>query len=166
MELVGPHQVLGLLGDLPVLGGKQLRGDGGIQNVPQHLSDWPAPALRLPGHQMPHQGFGDGGVDGVHGHVVAVIGGPAQGQLGQVPGADDQPPPLVGQIHEHLGALPGLGVFKGDAVVVHGLADVGKVPLHRRADVHLHKLRPQLPGQQLRVGAGAAGGAEAGHGDS
>ena len=97
--------------------------------------------------------------------MIPVVGGPAQGQLGQVPSADDQPPPLVGKVHQHLGALPGLGVFEGDAVILHGLADVGEVLLHGFADVHLQEVRPQLRRQQLRVGAGAPGGAEAGHGD-
>ena len=50
-------------------------------------------------------------------------------------------------------------------MVLHGLADVGEVPFHRRADVHLPEVCAQLRRQQLRVGAGAACGAEAGHGN-
>ena len=97
--------------------------------------------------------------------MVAVVGGPAQGQLTEVAGADDQAPPLVGQVHEDLRALPGLGVLKGDGLVLHGLADVGEVLFHRLADIDLHEIRAQLHGQQFRVGTGAFGGAEAGHGD-
>ena len=168
MQLVGADQILGLLGNLAVHGGQQLRGDGGVQNIVQHGGE-----LRLlrplvvadKGHQMAHQRLGDGGVDGVHTHVVAVVGGPAQRQLAEVAGADDQTAGLVGQIHQHLGALPGLSVLKGDGVVVHALTDVPEVDLHRLADVHALQPGAQLVGQNAGVVPGAVGGAEAGHGD-
>ena len=167
MEFIGPHQLLGALGDLPVLGGQQLGGDGGVQNVPQHGGQLGVPGFGLVGHighQVAHQGLGDAGVHGVHGHVVPVIGGPAQGQLAQVPGADDHAAGAVGQVHQHLGPLPGLAVFKGDGQVVHGLADVPEVDLHRIADVHGVKGGADALGQNFGIGLGAAGGAEAGHG--
>ena len=168
MELIGPHQVLRPLGDLPLDGGQQLRGHGGVQNVLQHAGEGGVLLRVVPGqirHQMPHQGLGDGAVDGVVAHVVAVVGTPAQGQLREVPGADDDAAGLVGDVHEDLGPLPGLAVLKGDVVIFHALADVGEVPPHRLGDVDdlqrgAHPLR-----QQLRVGLGPGGGAEAGHGD-
>ena len=105
------------------------------------------------------------GVDAVHAHVVAVVGGPAQGQLGEIPGAHHQAARLVGDVHEHLGALPGLAILKGHVVVVHGLANVPEMLLHRRADVDALQGGPQPPGQLHGVVPGAVGGAEAGHGD-
>ena len=36
VELIGAHQVLCPLADLPLNGGEQLRGDGGVQDVVQH----------------------------------------------------------------------------------------------------------------------------------
>ena len=114
---------------------------------------------------MAYQGLGDPGVDSVVAHVVSIVGTPAQGQLGEVPGADHQPAGLVGDIHEHLGALSGLAVLEGHVVVLHGLADVLKVDLHRPANVDGLEGAAQPLGQQHGVGPGAVGGAEAGHGD-
>ena len=168
MELVGPHQVLGALGDFPLLRREQFRGDGGVQNIPEDGGQRRVGALRLiggVGGEVADQGLGDGAVDPVHGHVVAVVGGPAQGQLTQVPGADDQSSPLVGQVHQHLGPLPGLAVLKGDGQVVHGLADVPEVDPYRLADVHRAEVGADALGQKLGVGLGAAGGAKTGHGD-
>ena len=168
MELVGAHQVLGPLGDLPLLGGEQLRRDGGVQNVPE---DGGQPGVLLLGlvsgvaGEVAHQGLGDGAVYAVHGHVVAVVGGPAQGQLAEVAGSDDQPPPLIGQVHQYLSALPGLAVLEGDRQVLHGLTDVPEMDPHRLADVHRAEMGADALGQHLGVGFGAGGGAEARHGD-
>ena len=96
--------------------------------------------------------------------MVPVIGGPAQGQLAQVAGANDHAAGAVGKVHQNLGPLPGLAVFKGDGQVIHGLADVPEVDLHRVADVHGVERRADALGQDLGVGLGPAGGAEAGHG--
>ena len=167
MELIGPHQVLGPLADFAPHGGQQLGGDGGVQNVVQHggqLGVLAALVVGDEGHQVAHQGLGDAGVHRIHGHVIPVVGGPAQGQLGQVAGADDHAARLVGDVHEHLGALPGLAVLKGDGVVLHGLADVLEVDLHRLADVDALQGGPQALGQLHGVVPGAVGGAEAGHG--
>ena len=167
MELIGPHQVLGPLADGPVDGGEQLRGDGGIQNVLQHMGEGLVLLGLVPGHvghQMAHQSLGNGAVDPVHAHMVPVVGGPAQGQLGQIPGAHHQTAGLVGNVHEHLGALPGLTIFKGDVVVFHRLADVPKMTLDRLADVNALEGAAQPLGQLHGVVPGAVGGAEAGHG--
>ena len=117
------------------------------------------------GHQMPHQGLGDGAVDGVVAHVVAIVGAPAQGQLTEISRADHQAAGLVCNVHQDLGPLPGLAVFKGDVMVLHALSDVGEMSPHRLGDVDdlqrgTHPLR-----QQLRVGLRPGSGAEAGHGD-
>ena len=164
MELVGPHQLLSLLGDLPILGGQQLRGDRGVQHVEEGLGQ-PLPAvLRLVAHQVAHQGLWHRGVHAVHGHVVPVVGGPAQGQLRQIPGADSDAPHPVGQVHHHLGALPGLGILEGRVQAVHVLADVREVLAHRLLDGHLPEIHPQLLGDLLGVGLRPPRGAEAGHG--
>ena len=154
--------------DLPFLGGEQLRGDRGIQDIPQDSGQLRIAALGLiggVGGEVAHQSLGDGGVDAVHGHMVAIVGGPAQGQFAEVPGADDQSPTLVGHIHQHLGALPSLAVLKGDGKIFHRLADIPEVDLYRLADVHRVELCAHAFGQDLSIGFGASGGAEAGHGD-
>ena len=113
---------------------------------------------------MAHQSLWDACVDPIHGHVIPVVGGPAQGQLGQVAGADDQPAVLIGDVHEHLGPLPGLAVLEGHRVVLHGLADVLEVDLYRAADVDALQGGPQALGQLHGVIPGTVGGSEAGHG--
>ena len=65
---------------------------------------------------MTHEGLGHARVDGVHRHVVAVVGGPAKCQLGEVAGANHQAALLVGNIHEHLRALSRLAVLVRDIV--------------------------------------------------
>ena len=83
MELIGANQIFRLLRDLAVvLGGEQLRGDRRVQNVQQYgLERFGGGNVSLVLHQMAHQRFGHARVDAVHAHVVAVVGGPAQGQL-------------------------------------------------------------------------------------
>ena len=168
MQLVGAHQILGLLGDLPLDGGQEFGGNGGVQDITEHMGEGLVLLRLVPGHighQTAHQGLGDGGIDTVHAHVVAVVGGPAQGQLREVSGAHHQSAALVGHVHEHLGALPGLAVLKGHIMVVHGLANVLEVLSNRRADVDAPEGGPQPLGQLHGVVPGALGGAEAGHGD-
>ena len=82
MQLIGTHKVLGLLCDLAVLGGQQLRGDRRIQNIQQHRAQGIGGGnVGFVPDKMAHQRFGHARVDAVHAHVVAVVGGPAQGQL-------------------------------------------------------------------------------------
>ena len=167
MELIGPHQVLGLLADLTLHGGQQLRRDGRIQNILQHIPQCLVLFRVVPGqigHQVPHQSLGNGGIDGVHTHMVAVVGAPAQSQLAEVAGSDDDTAGLVGNIHQHLGALPGLGVFKGDGVIGHIVSDVLKVAADTGGDVHGAQRRAQLLCQDHGVVPGAVRGAEARHG--
>ena len=97
--------------------------------------------------------------------MVAVVGAPAQGQLGEVPGAHHQAAALVGDVHEDLGPLPGLPVLKGHVVLAHGLADVLEVAADRLSDVDAPEGGPQALGQLHGVVPGAVSGAEAGHGD-
>ena len=166
MQLIGAHQILRLLGDFAVHRGQKLRTDGGGQNVLQGRGQFPV--LRAVGfvfHQIPHQRFGHRGVDRVHGHVVAVVRGPAQGQFGKIAGADGNAPQLVGKVHQYLGAFPGLTVFIGNVPGLGGYANVLKMLIHRRADGNFHKFRAQPFRNDLGVGTGAGGGAEAGHGD-
>ena len=86
---------------------------------------------------MAHQCLGHTGIDTVHGHVVAVVGRPAQCQFRHIPGSDDHAVFLVGNVHEHLGTLPCLPVFVGDIVVFHVKLDVLKMLGHGFFDIHL-----------------------------
>ena len=44
--------------------------------------------------------------------MVSVVGAPTKGQFGQIAGADNKPSDLIGQIHQNLRTLTGLGIFK------------------------------------------------------
>ena len=89
------------------------------------------------GHQIPHQGFRNRGIDTVHGHVVPVIGGPSQSQLRQIPCANHHAVCLIGQIHKNLGPLSGLGVFIGGIPDCLFMAYILKMPHHRSVDINL-----------------------------
>ena len=166
MQLVGADEVFGLLPDAAVRRRQELGADGGIQDIGQHGGQRLIPAgIGGMAHQIPHQRFGDGAVDPIHRHMVAVVGGPAQRQLRKVAGADDDAVLLVGDIHQHLGALPRLGVFVGgvgDRLVV---ADIPEVLPDRFRDGNGAQRYAQPFAEDLGVAAGAVGGAEARHGN-
>ena len=81
MQLIGADDVLCFLGNFPVFRRQQFRGDRGIQDVLQHRCRRRTAMPHLIADDVAHQGLGHGAVHAVHGHMVAVIGGPAQGQL-------------------------------------------------------------------------------------
>ena len=78
-------------------------------------------------HQVSYQRFGNGGIDTVHAHVVAVVGGPAKCQFAHVARAHHEASRLAGSVHEHLGAFARLGVFVGQVVHAGIVADVAEV---------------------------------------
>ena len=165
VQFIRANQLLGLLGDGAVLsGGQQFGADGRIQNIQQHI----AQLLIAAGvghilHNVTHQRFGHARVDTVHAHMVAVVGGPAEGQLAQVTGADDKAAVFVGVVHQLQRAHAGLAVLKGDIVGLRVLANVRKMAVDGVGDVDLGKADTQRLAQNFGVGAGAFSGAEAGH---
>ena len=97
--------------------------------------------------------------------MVTVVGSPAQGQLAEIPGADDQSARLIGHVHEHLGPLPGLGVLIGDVLILRVVADVPEVTAHRVPDGDGPQGGPHVLRQEDGVVLRPLRGAEAGHGD-
>ena len=70
-----------------------------------------------PPDEVLHQGLRDAGVDAVVRHLVAdAVGAPAERELGQVAGADDDAAALVGGAEQVVGAQPGLDVLEGHVV--------------------------------------------------
>ena len=125
MKLVGSHQILCLLSNLSIFGRKKLRTHRRIQNIQQHgTQSLILASIRIIAHQMAHQCLRYGGVDAVHGHVISVIGGPAQSQLGHIAGSDHHATGLVGDIHQYLGPLPGLAVFVGHIMIFLAVTDI------------------------------------------
>ena len=76
---------------------------------------------------MPYQRLWDGHIHAVHAHVVAVVGGPSECQLGKVARADDKPVHLIGHVHQNLGAFARLAVFIRHIVFVRIHADILKM---------------------------------------
>ena len=97
--------------------------------------------------------------------MVSVVGGPTQSQLAEIAGTHHDAAKIIGQVHQHLGALPGLGVFKSHVVTVGIMSDILKMLGDGRADGNAAQAQTQLLAQDLRVVSGPAGGAEARHGD-
>ncbi len=59
--------------------------------------------------------------------MIPAKGGEAQRQLGQIAAAHHHAAHLVGLVHQHLGALPRLGVFKGGVKAIRRLLNVLKM---------------------------------------
>ena len=113
---------------------------------------------------MTHERLGHARVDGVHAHVVAVIGSPAERQLRQVARADDKTASLVGQVHQNLRALAGLAVLVGHVLNCRVVLNVLEVLLHSRVDRNLAEAHTQVAGKRLGIRLGAMRRAKAGHG--
>ena len=92
MQVVRADDVLGALGDVLPIGGQQLGADRGVEDVEQHIPQ--RGGIGSVGgilDHVAHQRLGYRGIDPVHRHVVPVVGGPAQRQLGEVAGATTRP---------------------------------------------------------------------------
>ena len=74
----------------PSFGGSSSGRYRGIEHILQHVGQLIRRVRSASiGHKVAHQRFRDRGVHAVHTHVVAVVGRPAERQLGQVARADD-----------------------------------------------------------------------------
>lgn len=74
-----------------------------------------------------NQRLGNGTVHAIHAHVVTVVGGPTQGQLGQIARAHDQSTDLIAQVHKDLRTFARLTVLVGYIVHVDVVTDILKV---------------------------------------
>ena len=168
MELVGANEVFCLLRDLALLiGGNEFGTDWRVDDVEEGFAAvFVDDVHRHPFNEMPDEGFGDAGVDAVHAHVVAVVGGPSEREFAQIARANDEAVHLVGCIHENLGALTGLPVFIDDVVVADVVAQVFEMLLTCFGDADFADGHAQALHEVDGVCVGAVGGAEAGHGDS
>ena len=97
--------------------------------------------------------------------MVAVVGRPAERQLGQVARTDNHAAVLVGEVHQHQRAHAGLTVFKGNGKIVLGLTDVHEMLIDRRLDIHGLERNAVGFRQFFCVALGAGGRAEARHRD-
>ena len=166
VELVGPNKVFCLLLDIPmVVGWCEFGTDGCVDDVEEGVSCRRI-LLCYPADEMADKGLRDGAVDVVHGHVVGIVGAPAEGEFAEVACADDESTELVGYVHEYLGAFACLSVFVGDIVVGGVVSDVGKVLEAGFADGNFATGDSELLHEGLSVVVGAVCGAETRHGDA
>ena len=113
MQLIRSNQFFCLLTDFSVFWRQKLRRNRRTQYIEQNFTQSLRRTLCLKRGQIAHEGLGNGSVDPIHGHVIAVIGRPAQRKLGQISGSNHQPALLIGNIHQQIGALTRLCIFKG-----------------------------------------------------
>ena len=73
---------------------------------------------------MAHQRLWHRYIDTIHGHVISIVGSPAQCQLGHITGTDDHAGGLIGNIHEDLGTLSCLRVFIGHIMYAAVMPDI------------------------------------------
>ena len=149
---------------------KQFRRDRRITDIQQGIRQRRVSLFALflcvAFHHVADERLRDGGVDGIHRHMIAVVCAPAQRQLAEVAGAQDDRIVLVGQVHQDLGALPRLCVFIGDVMDVRIVADVLEMLADRIMDRHLHAGDVKQVHQRSGIGVGAGRRAEARHRDS
>ena len=124
---------------------------------------------------MAHQGLGHGGVDAVHAHVVAVVGGPAQGQLGEVAGAHHQAAAAGWRCPSAPGCAPGPGRFQRSrparpwtgrcpgsgccTAAPMSMRPAGWPPAARASSTALSRVRSVVPKQGMVTAMHVAGGA-------
>ena len=111
MEFVGSNEVFGDLSDVSVFRCRQELGtDGRGDDVEERvthvfvLND----VVGSPGDEVFDQGFGHGGIDAIHAHVVAVERCPAECKFAEVSCSDHEASHLSRGVHENLGALSSL----------------------------------------------------------
>ena len=184
LQGVGADLGLGGLDGAAGLGRHQLGADLGVQDGQQRAADGVVEQLfgHHPADEVLDEGLGDAGVDAVVGHLVAhPEGAPAQGELGEVPGAQDDAAAVVGDAEEEVGAQARLDVLEGDVVEVPlarslgqdtgagvlavGVAHLGEHLGGGGPDVELLEGAAQADGEVLGVAACAGARGEAGHGD-
>ena len=164
MKLVRPHQVLGFLGNGSIHRRQKLRAHRRVQNVQKHLFKLAVFAgIRIIFYQMAHQRLGNPGIHPIHGHMVAVVGGPPQGKLRHIPSAHHQSVFLIGNVHQHLRPLPCLSILIGDVMILHFLTDIPEMNRNRFLNIHFLKRDAQSLCHQAGVRIGSVRGAETGH---
>ncbi|CAB4699141.1 unannotated protein [freshwater metagenome] len=166
MQVVRAHHLFGLLGESAVLEGKEFRCDRRVHDVVQDPTGLALEQIvRRPLDEITNEGLGHAGIHVVHRHVVAVEGHPAECRLAEVAGANHHPTNLVGDIHEDLCSLAGLGVLVHDVVGVRVVTDVVEMGEHGISDRDLPGRGSESGHEPECVLVRPVRGAQAGHGD-
>ena len=171
MQLVRADKVLGLLRDAAVFVcreqlGADRRAEHVIKRVCQSGLSVCLIAVGDKAYKSANERLGNTAVDAVVGHVVAVVGCPAENRLGKVTRTDHKTVAAVGHVHEHLRALSCLAVFIYDVMIARIMSDILEVQSNRFADRNLTEIHAQLLAKYGRVILGSASRAESGHGNA
>ena len=102
---------------------------------------------------MAYEGLRHGGVHAVHRHVVPVVGRPAQCQLREVTGADNEATFLVRDIHQDLCPLTSLRILVGHVVHALIVPDIREVLLYGLRDVDLTQRDAERLSELLSIAA-------------
>ncbi len=165
MKLIRPYEILRLLGDPAVLRRQKLRAHRRIQHIQKDGRQLLVPAgVRVIAHQMANQRLGNGSIDPVHRHMVAVIGGPPKSQFRHISRSDHKGAHLIGDIHKHLGSLPGLAVLIRHIMALRVMADIPEMKAHCLPDIHLPQSGPQGLCHLAGIRVGSVRRSKAGHG--
>ncbi len=152
MKLVRSHEIFRLLRDLSVLRRQKLRRYRRVQHIRQYRAKLLIPAgIRVVAHQVAHQRLRNGGIDRIHGHVIAVVRRPAECKLREIAGSDDHAALFVGNVHQNLRPLSCLAVLIGHIMNGRILPDITEMHIHRFLDVDFRKIRAEAPDQGHRV---------------
>ena len=84
-------------------------------------------AVGVPAHNVAHECLGNVAVHRVHGHVIGVVGAPAERNFGEVTRADNDSAFAVRDVHQYLRALAGLHVLVSHVEFLRVVPDVGKM---------------------------------------
>ena len=168
MELVGTHQIFGLLRNITQLVGRgKLGRDRRINHIYQHIVlGSKGGLLGQIAHQILNQRLRHTGIHAIHRHVVAIIGGPSECQLREVASAYYQSVILVGQVHEYLRALTSLRIFVGGIVDGSVVVDIMEVLSDGSSNGYLQLLDAQRLHKRSCIIVGAVGSAKAWHRDT
>ena len=138
VKLVRSDQVLRLLGDLSVLRRQELRAYRCVENVIEDVRKCLVTAgIRVVADQMAHQSLRDRGIHSVHGHVITVVGCPAERQLGHISCSDNHAVCLVREVHEDQGAVSRLSVLISHIVDRRIMSDILEVGGNCFSDIYL-----------------------------
>ena len=97
VQFVGAYDRLSLLCNLVCIVRQEFWGDGCIEDIVQDGSDHIILCEIV--NDISDECFRDTGVEGIHTHMVPIVGTPSQSYLAEITGADDETTPLVCHIH-------------------------------------------------------------------
>ena len=86
---------------------------------------------------MAHQRLRYGCIHSIHGHMVTVIGSPAQCHIS---GSDYHTIILIGNVHQNLGTFPCLSIFISDIMYALILTNIPEMNAYCFFDIYFYQL--------------------------